>query len=96
MPASNGRVVDQGAVAATEILDPAGSIFLPQLGVDPAHGGIGAQVDVHAGLVIRPAYDHLGLCQRFNMPLALVLVADLHTAKCLLLRKNIGKKAIHK
>jgi hypothetical protein len=30
------------------------------------------------------------------MPLALVLVADLHTAKCLLLRKNIGKKAIHK
>ena len=96
MPASNGRPVDRGAVAAAEILDPAGLIFLPQLGVDPAHGGIGAQVDVHAGLVIRPAYDHLGLRQRFNMPLALILVADLHTAKRLLLRKNIGKKAIHK
>ena len=96
MSASNGRAVDRGAVAAAEVLDPTSSIFLPQLGVDSAHGGIRAQVDIHAGLIIRPAYDHLGLRQRFHVPLALILVANLHKAKRLLLRKNIGKKAIHK
>ena len=70
--------IDGGARATAQILNPTELIRQPNLGVNATHGSVWAQVNANLRLGIGSADHHYRLGKRFDVPFALILVADLH------------------